>query len=209
MPWPDAYEIPVFICPSTSNTHPFVPEVESFEIPIIVTGTAARSDYEAIGGVLVSPLSATDYYDLSVVRFGCWGERQYKPGLAQVIHYRKARYADITDGLSHTLLVGERGGRPDIFDRGQPEIPFPYEGVTGAPDWHQAAWGISTFYRWIVFWHEQGVNDTNRDGIYGFHPSGANVTFADGSVRFLADSISPAVLSAMATRAEGESVNID
>src|SRR3990172_12149669 len=68
------HEIPVFICPSTSNTHPFVPEVESFEIPIIVTGTAARSDYEAIGGVLVSPQTVTEYYDLSALRFGAWGE---------------------------------------------------------------------------------------------------------------------------------------
>jgi prepilin-type N-terminal cleavage/methylation domain-containing protein/prepilin-type processing-associated H-X9-DG protein len=202
------HEIPVFICPSTSNTHSVVPEIESFEGPTI-TGTAARSDYEVIGGVQVAPYPQADYFDIRFVRFGAWGERRNVPGTVKAITYRKAHFADITDGLSHTLLVGERGGRPDLFDRGRRENPFPYEGAARAPDAHQAAWGISTFYCWYVIAQGRRVNDTNMTGIYGFHPSGANVTFADGSVQFLADSISPSVLAAMATRAEGDSTDME
>jgi prepilin-type N-terminal cleavage/methylation domain-containing protein/prepilin-type processing-associated H-X9-DG protein len=197
-------EIPVLICPSTSNTHPIVPEVQSFTQPATAIGTAARSDYEAIAGVCVSVASSS--IDMGSIRFGPWGEPSYNMTTGQSRSYRKARLADISDGLSHTLLVGERGGRPDIFDRGNSEIPFPYVGEPAAPDWHQAAWGISTNIWWLVIRHEHSVNQTNRTGIFGFHPGGANVTFADGSARFLSDSTSPSVLAGMATRAEGEPV---
>jgi prepilin-type processing-associated H-X9-DG protein len=196
-------EIAVFVCPSTSNTHSIVPEIQSFTQPTLAIGTAARSDYEAVGGVQMSIASTS--VDLSSVRFAAWGEPTYEMTTGQSIRYRTARFADVTDGLSHTLLIGERGGRPDIFDKGRGEIPFPYDGEASAPDWHQAAWGVSTNIWWLVFRREQAVNETNRTGIYSFHPVGANVAFADGSVTFLADSISPSALTAMATRAEGDS----
>jgi prepilin-type processing-associated H-X9-DG protein/prepilin-type N-terminal cleavage/methylation domain-containing protein len=204
--------IPVFICPSTSNTHTIVPEVFDFNDPATSVGTAARSDYEAIGGVRVtvpgSPLPNPEF-DLSDVRFGAWGEPKYNPATGKSLSYRKARFAAITDGLSHTLLVGERGGRPDHFERGRAENPYPYAGTPNPPDSQQAAWGISTNFWWFVFWHEQFVNQTNDTGIFGFHPGGANVAFADGSARFLTDSTSPVVLTAMATRAEGDSVSME
>jgi prepilin-type processing-associated H-X9-DG protein len=148
-------------------------------------------------------------FDLSVVRFGAWGEPKYDVTTGQSLSYRTPRFAAVTDGLSHTLLVGERGGRPDIFDRGKAEIPYPYVGEPSPPDWHQAAWAISTNFWWYVFWDKQSVNETNRRGIYSFHPGGANVAFADGSVRFLAESVSPSALSAMATRAEADALMED
>jgi prepilin-type processing-associated H-X9-DG protein len=201
-------EIPVFVCPSVSNSHAVVPEVFSFNEPSISSGTAARSDYEAIGGVSVAKSTQQNAsLDLSVVRFGAWGEPTYGMTTGQSLGYRTARFAHVTDGLSHTLLVGERGGRPDIYDRGKSEIPYPYVGEPGPPDSQQAAWGISTNFWWLVFWREQFVNQTNRTGIYAFHPGGANVALADGSIRFLSDSTSPRVLSAMATRAEGDSID--
>jgi prepilin-type N-terminal cleavage/methylation domain-containing protein/prepilin-type processing-associated H-X9-DG protein len=197
-------EIPVYVCPSTNNSHAIVLGVSGRSAPTESTGTAARSDYEAIGGVYgdVSPQHSS--FDLSVVRFGAWGEPKYDVTTGQSLSYRTPRFAAVTDGLSHTLLVGERGGRPDIFDRGKAEIPYPYVGEPSPPDWHQAAWGISTNFWWYIFWDKQSVNETNRRGIYSFHPGGANVAFADGSVRFLAESVSPSALSAMATRAEAD-----
>ena len=52
---------------------------------------------------------------------------------------------------------------------------------------------------------EKGINA--KDGRAGsFHPSGYNVGFVDGSVRFIANTIDLKVLRALATRAGGESV---
>jgi prepilin-type processing-associated H-X9-DG protein len=41
------------------------------------------------------------------------------------------------------------------------------------------------------------------------HPSGANVALADGSVRFVRDSVPLAILQAFCTRAAGEVANLD
>jgi prepilin-type processing-associated H-X9-DG protein len=49
-----------------------------------------------------------------------------------------------------------------------------------------------------------------RLGAYGSgHGGGANVVFADGSVRFLRDSISLSTLQALSTRAGGEVIAED
>jgi prepilin-type processing-associated H-X9-DG protein len=42
-----------------------------------------------------------------------------------------------------------------------------------------------------------------------WHPGGVNFTFADGSVRFIKDSIHPTVYQALATRAGGEVIGAD
>jgi prepilin-type processing-associated H-X9-DG protein len=55
------------------------------------------------------------------------------------------------------------------------------------------------------------INGSNENGwlIYAFHPSGANIAMADGSVQFVAEATSVQVLGQLATRAGGESVTID
>ncbi len=51
------------------------------------------------------------------------------------------------------------------------------------------------------------INCDNQQGdIYSFHASGANILFADGSVRFVRDSISVNTLAALVTKAGGEVV---
>jgi prepilin-type processing-associated H-X9-DG protein len=48
---------------------------------------------------------------------------------------------------------------------------------------------------------------SNDDEIYGFHPSGANSVFADGSVHFLKAGMDIRVLARLVTRAGGEVVS--
>jgi prepilin-type processing-associated H-X9-DG protein len=192
----------VFVCPSSSNPTSVVPDIIEFNPGISstnISGTAARSDYEVIGGVFFHPSGTTD---LQNVKFGAWGE-PLSYNYPTPISYRQARLSDITDGLSNTILIAERAGRPDLYERGKDVDPYPFDDRGDGMDHHQAAWAISTHFWWLTFWHEQGINETNR-GIFSFHASGANIGFADGSVRFLSESIDQTALNALVTRAEGD-----
>ena len=51
------------------------------------------------------------------------------------------------------------------------------------------------------------MNCTNDREVYSFHPGGANVVFADGSVHFLKAAISIRVFAGLVTRAGGEVVS--
>ena len=111
----------------------------------------------------------------------------------------------ITDGLSKTLLVYEKAGKPEtIVETTRTQSPG---SITGA--WIQSA-GTGYFYTRIT--REIGVdahvltrpvNSTNVGQIYSFHPSGAHVSMCNGSVRFLSEDSSADVVFAMATRDGG------
>ena len=49
-----------------------------------------------------------------------------------------------------------------------------------------------------------GVNCTNQNEVYAFHPAGANGLFADGSVRLLPARLDINLLIPLVTRAGGE-----
>ena len=51
---------------------------------------------------------------------------------------------------------------------------------------------------------EPVINRTNKGEIYAFHPGGAQFCFADGSSRFVSDSLETVVGIAMVTRAGSE-----
>lgn len=204
-------EVPTYICPSASPQNSVVPDIyappTADGTPTLqVIGTAARSDYEAIGGI---SFKASGTVDLQNVKFGAWGEPRSYVSFQSKNQYRKARLRDLIDGKSSTILVAERAGRPDWYRRDEPVDPYPYEDLSFGMDHHQAAWGISTHFWWLVFWHEQGINESNANGIYSFHPGGANVGLADESVRFLPETIDQEVLNGLVTRANGEIVTFD
>ncbi len=200
-------ELPVFICPSTSNYTPVVLDLAQRE-PIVKVGTAARSDYEAIGGVLRDPEPeegvgnhAYDFIDL-----GVWGKPRYDDkddGSFDGLY--RTRFRDVSDGLSNTLMIGEMAGRPDVYIRGKPDEPYVGpDGPIGQP-----AWAISGIFWAIAISEHHGVNDTNQQGLYSFHTAGVNVALADGSVRLLSNSTDKKLLHGLATKAGGEFVALD
>ncbi|MBX9626416.1 MAG: DUF1559 domain-containing protein [Gemmataceae bacterium] len=87
----------------------------------------------------------------------------------------------ITDGLSQSLLLGERSGALGPWLRGGPAT---VRGLDNAP-------GAALL-----------VGPGGQFG--GNHPHGANWAFADGSVRFFTDRVDPKVLYGLATIAGGE-----
>jgi prepilin-type processing-associated H-X9-DG protein len=113
------------------------------------------------------------------------------------------RITDITDGTANTILLAEDAGRPRewLAGRAGPDQAVTGCGWTGfnnplniqgsTPD-GQARPGPCA------------LNCSNRGELYSFHPGGANVVFADGSVHFLRAGMSIRVLAALVTRAGGE-----
>jgi prepilin-type N-terminal cleavage/methylation domain-containing protein/prepilin-type processing-associated H-X9-DG protein len=115
------------------------------------------------------------------------------------------RVKDITDGTSRTIVIAEDAGRPATWEDGQEA------GSTICGPWPQYAYcQITVNGATPPTYSHPGpcaINCTNDREIYSFHPGGANVLFADGSVRLLDASIDIRVLAGLVTRDGGEVVS--
>ena len=118
--------------------------------------------------------------------------------------------AELTDGTSNTILYSEAAGRDKLCVGRQCTT------LTGVST---AIWADSDNRITVTGSNPDGsanangtaaMNVNNQSGdIYSFHNGGANVAFADGSVRFIRDSVPIAVLAALVTKGGGEVNNSD
>ncbi len=106
-------------------------------------------------------------------------------------------FADITDGASNTLFIGERY-RNKATNRN-----FIYIGTPHGQDEH-ARWSGSTGI-------QLNSLDTGTAGFAGFHsahPGGAQFALGDGSVKMLNENIDRYIYACLGTRNGGEAVQI-
>jgi prepilin-type N-terminal cleavage/methylation domain-containing protein/prepilin-type processing-associated H-X9-DG protein len=115
---------------------------------------------------------------------------------------RTTRLTDITDGTSTTILLAECAGRPKLWHAGK-QVPNVW--LSGGP-WasRNLLFGRGATPDGTAFFGPCAINCTNDREVYSFHPGGANVVFADGSVHFLRADISIRVFAGLVTRAGGE-----
>jgi prepilin-type N-terminal cleavage/methylation domain-containing protein/prepilin-type processing-associated H-X9-DG protein len=130
----------------------------------------------------------------------------------------QSRMADVTDGLSNTIFVGERsgnhspstwtgavpGGRCPAWMATQP--PTPYAPPPG-PAYDNADFGEAFVLAHCNANHVPSADFPifDPDTFYSMHSGrGANFLFGDGSVHFLTSSINPQTYQAMGTIAGGE-----
>ena len=142
---------------------------------------------------------------------GVEGTNQYSRNGMLFLNSR-TRFADVTDGLSNTLLVGERPPRKDgIFGWWYAGWGQAKDGsadmVLGAREWNATGYGPGCPAGPYHFVPGRQDNLCDAFHFWSLHSGGANFILADGSVRFLtygADSILPA----LATRAGGETESV-
>jgi prepilin-type processing-associated H-X9-DG protein len=191
----------VFLCPSDGGDKTF--NVSAGGNQVLV----AHSNYV---GVFGNPEITPDPGFLAPVAAYPWRSAGHRG-----MFYRNtaAQFADVTDGTSNTIFVGERSSNlayatwTGAVTGGQvpPKFPNPYGyGPEGAPV--------------LILGHTGDAADNpphtpnsavnHVDDFWSEHPQGANFLFVDGSVQQINDTINPQVWWALGTKAGGEINNL-
>jgi hypothetical protein len=127
------------------------------------------------------------------------------------VFYRnsKTRFADITDGTSNTLFVGERSSDLALatwtgsVSNGIAPLQPPGVGPVGDPPilvlGHTGTLAAPSV---------PNVSNTDVAAFRSKHPAGVHFLFGDGAVRRISSSITPAIWVALGTRADGDLVTL-
>ncbi len=144
-----------------------------------------------------------------------------RPGAAPCVrHDSGISFRSVTDGTSKTILFGEKYNEDPVFDSGPSQ-------VSGLEIHEWSLWGWTGGFKGTGHATRSGWLEINRQCPYSCqgatsgtlatqcqderlttwgsgHPGGANFVMADGSSRFIADSIAIITLQAMSTRNKEE-----
>jgi prepilin-type N-terminal cleavage/methylation domain-containing protein/prepilin-type processing-associated H-X9-DG protein len=164
-----SFVLSVYLCPSTSRTAP------GRENSIV-------SDVSIVGDVPRYRGAATDYGGI----YGAANVPDLPSNNGVFLYDQAIKFADVTDGTSHTLAVAEDTGR----------------GWTMDGEW------INGENIYDVMVGKVTVNVQQRDEIWSDHRGGAMALWCDGGVTFLDDAIDKAAITAACTRS-GADVNND
>jgi len=146
-------------------------------------------------------------------RPGQMGQQPIMHGDGMLVNVSAKRVADVFDGTSSTLFVGEitggfAGHAPGYSGPGTGADPLPL----GLDGWY---WPIS--YPFSTYFGINGPNTVPGDGLFikwatevgfsSYHPGGCHFLRVDGSVHFESENMDQVVLSALTTRAGGEVIS--
>ncbi len=175
--------VPTFLCPSDVGPNLF--EIAAGDgHDHIHDATASVDD----GMPKLFSVSKSNYVGM----FGTF-ELENAPFNGDGMFYGNSRikFADVTDGLSNTLMVGERSSK------------------LGGSLWQGNIAAALEPHARIVGVADHGPNDPHShfEDFGSYHTGGVNFMRADVSVSYISDNIDLNVYQAMATRAGGEAVS--
>lgn len=167
-------QLAVFLCPST-------PDAQRLDTKLITAGGASFSgpracaDYAPLEGI-GSLLTGTRLVD---------SQSEGSPGALQV-NFTQCRLADLYDGVSSTLVIGEDAGRPTWYIRGRVSPTGTILPGGGWADDEQDFQLHGAQYDALASPPGPCAVNCHNDGeLYSFHAGTANTLFADGHARFL------------------------
>ncbi len=182
--------VPIYACPSDNRAMNFYTGNEGF-------GRQGLTDYLAVTGTMT--FNGNPFAPLGRPR--CDGV---------VYESSRTRIADITDGTSTTVLVGERPPSPDLFWGWWTWSAFDASlGVRNTFPVYVTTTDQPPIFCTRMLPENYRASDNNNCDTHHFwsaHPGGGNWLFADGSVRFLSYQANP-ILPALSTRCGGEVVS--
>jgi prepilin-type N-terminal cleavage/methylation domain-containing protein/prepilin-type processing-associated H-X9-DG protein len=175
--------VPVFFCPSRRG--PVADRnFDNNGEPPLVTGVAAAGDFAAVAGARLTYASSGGSCD---------------PLLAGPIHTTsRVRLAQVTDGASRTLAVGERH-LPPVDPAWPADLVHLHRGDTA----FFSADTPTTLFREPTDGLGLGADDRAVDKFGGPHPGVTQFVFLDGHVDALAVDVDPQVLRWLCTIGDG------
>jgi prepilin-type N-terminal cleavage/methylation domain-containing protein/prepilin-type processing-associated H-X9-DG protein len=134
-----------------------------------------------------------------------------KDGIFWVGH-AGVRILEITDGTSNTFFMGERNSRDPIYDQYTGDLLHYWGWAYYASNAGDVLSGTAVPLNFVLPNNFPSLTNSQqvlmvvqrRGGFGSGHTGGANFALADGSVRFIPNSIAPAVYAGLGTRAGDE-----
>jgi len=140
--------------------------------------------------------------------------------------FKGNRTRDCRDGLSNTLFLAECAGQPEVWINGSKmrlddfamytdDKVIEYDGELVPVDgtgWADPDCGFSVNGATQDGLNKYGpamINAINVSEAYSFHTGGANFAMADGSARYVNETVDPEVFVSLATRLGGEVFEMD
>ncbi len=216
--------VPFYVCPSEISERvrsDYYPDSDALApCPAYAPQEAGIANYIGSAG-LSAPYYECDAWQAAGLQCtfgytGAAGGGHYQPGDAAghagMMHLRfeQISVADVSDGTSHTLHVGEM----TVWSPGNKGCSFPSIDTSGY------SFGVGSSYaQWAGTWTvgsvTHGLNYPCRytywsgNQFASYHPGIVNFLMADGSVQAISETVSWPVLSKLATRAGGEPLDSD
>ena len=118
--------------------------------------------------------------------------------------------SDITDGLSNTLLIGERPPSTDFWYGWWYASGGVFDATLGVAEVNPLEDGVMNNCPRGPYSYAAGTNvQCDTFHFWSYHPGGANFALADGSVRLIPYGTADATMQSLATRSGGEPVSVE